>query len=195
MGINPVVYNNICVADLDRGIAFLTGSYGISCDNNTVIGNGTNPNGFGIRILTSNKDEIISLKNNIVVDIGSSGAGTGYAFSAEAGVNDSNHGYNLAYSCATGGWDGLTKDANSLEADPLFVSATDFHLQPESPCIGTGTPITGIYVDYDGWYRRYPESIGAYARHDSLAAYTGNFLRARNPVRGAVQPVSLPLKD
>lgn len=35
------------------------------------------------------------------------------------------------------------------DADPLFVNATDFHLQSNSPCKWTGTPIVGLTRDYN----------------------------------------------
>jgi trimeric autotransporter adhesin len=44
------------------------------------------------------------------------------------------------------------KDANSISADPLFITATDLHIQggtPLSPAAGAGTVIAGISGDYD----------------------------------------------
>ena len=41
-------------------------------------------------------------------------------------------------------------DANSIDADPGFKSATDEHLLPTSPCIGAGAPYPGILTDIDG---------------------------------------------
>jgi hypothetical protein len=40
--------------------------------------------------------------------------------------------------------------ANNINADPLFVSATDFHLAQGSPCIDKGTPSGAPTVDIDG---------------------------------------------
>lgn len=42
------------------------------------------------------------------------------------------------------------KDINSFQADPLFTSTTDLHLQQGSAIVGEGTPIAGITVDLDG---------------------------------------------
>lgn len=47
------------------------------------------------------------------------------------------------------------RDINSVEADPLFISTSDFHLQSTSPCIGAGTFVQGVHdqigvTDYDG---------------------------------------------
>lgn len=42
------------------------------------------------------------------------------------------------------------QDVNSAAVDPLFVSATDLHLQAASPVANLGTPIAGITDDIDG---------------------------------------------
>jgi hypothetical protein len=47
-------------------------------------------------------------------------------------------------------WQAATgQDANSVSVDPLFVSATDLHLQNASPLRGRGTPLAGIDTDID----------------------------------------------
>jgi hypothetical protein len=53
-------------------------------------------------------------------------------------------------------------DAHSINSDPLFRSATDFHLQPSSPCIYTGTDVS-LTSDFDGLpIRGSAPNIGAY---------------------------------
>ncbi|PYT00990.1 MAG: hypothetical protein DMF63_04820 [Acidobacteria bacterium] len=48
-------------------------------------------------------------------------------------------------------WQGATtKDANSQAVDPLFVSATDLHLQPASTILDDGSPLASVTVDFDG---------------------------------------------
>ena len=42
------------------------------------------------------------------------------------------------------------QDDNSIQADPLFVSATDLHINSGSPANGAGTPIGSITTDIDG---------------------------------------------
>ena len=42
------------------------------------------------------------------------------------------------------------QDANSKAVDPLFVSATNLHIQTGSPMVDMGTPIAGITTDFDG---------------------------------------------
>jgi len=65
------------------------------------------------------------------------GVTLGYLGSARATLGD--------WQTATG------QDANSLAADPLFVSTTDLHLSgAASPAVGAGTPIAGITIDIDG---------------------------------------------
>jgi uncharacterized repeat protein (TIGR01451 family) len=54
-----------------------------------------------------------------------------------------------------------TQDANSKAVDPLFVSATDLHLQVGSPLIAMGVAGTGITTDIDGDTRDNPPEIGA----------------------------------
>lgn len=44
----------------------------------------------------------------------------------------------------------VSDDANSLDADPLFIApSSDLHLQVASPAVGAGAPIVGVTVDYD----------------------------------------------
>lgn len=190
MAINPVVYNNVCNQDLDRGIAFLVGSYGITCVNNTVNGNDTDPDSSGIRILASNKDEITLLQNNIVANIGSHG------LSAEAGVNDANHGYNLVYSCTGTAWDGLTKDANSLEADPDFTNATGGDFTPQNEDVCNGGVYVNIDTDYHGRFipsgdygdaNEFKPQIGAIRCEKGYHDINGiNSWSSKNPHAGAV---------
>lgn len=50
----------------------------------------------------------------------------------------------------------------NLTSDPLFVSASDFHLQSSSPAVGKGMSVSGVTVDYEGKSIKNPPSIGAY---------------------------------
>jgi hypothetical protein len=58
--------------------------------------------------------------------------------------------YNYGSLDLTGWRTNSQKDTNSLDSDPLFVSATDLHLQSSSPCINAGQAVTGIAADIDG---------------------------------------------
>jgi hypothetical protein len=53
---------------------------------------------------------------------------------------------------------------NNVNVDPLLVNpgTNDFHLQPGSPAVGAGIPITGLSYDIDGRIRPSLPSIGAY---------------------------------
>ncbi len=42
------------------------------------------------------------------------------------------------------------KDANSISADPLFLSASDLHITCTSPAADAGTPLPGVGPDIDG---------------------------------------------
>ena len=56
---------------------------------------------------------------------------------------------------------GLTL-TNCIDADPLFVSTTDFHLQSTSPALGAGTSTGAPATDLDGTTRPTSPSMGAY---------------------------------
>jgi hypothetical protein len=61
-----------------------------------------------------------------------------------------------AWQTATG------QDANSISANPFFVSNLDYRPQTVSPLLGAGLPITGITTDILGALRGTPPTIGAY---------------------------------
>jgi hypothetical protein len=54
-----------------------------------------------------------------------------------------------------------TYDGTNITGDPLFVSATDFHLLFGSPCIDAGIDV-GLTTDYEGNAVSDPPEIGAY---------------------------------
>ena len=69
--------------------------------------------------------------------------------------------YNVTYCDVQGGYGGF----GNLNADPQFISGTptyNLSLQPDSPCIGAGTPGGAPVTDYNGVTRANPPSIGAY---------------------------------
>ncbi len=57
------------------------------------------------------------------------------------------------------GWDAHSP----TPANPLFVSATDYHVQGGSPAIGAGVAIPGITTDFEGNAYTNPPNIGCYA--------------------------------
>ena len=57
---------------------------------------------------------------------------------------------------------GLSRDLNSVEGNPGFVSSTDLHIQPHYSLLnGMGIDIAGISSDIDGGGRGSPPDIGA----------------------------------
>jgi hypothetical protein len=104
----------------------------------------------------------LNVRNNIFANTQTGGA-TRYSFySGAAATVYSAINYNNYFSSQNVGflggvratlpeWQTATgQDTNSLAVNPLFVSATDLHLQAASPMINAGTPITGITTDIDG---------------------------------------------
>lgn len=59
----------------------------------------------------------------------------------------------------------VSKDVNSIDDDPLFVSSTDFNLQSTSPAKDIGVQL-GLTTDYAGTTRGYLPDIGAYEIED-----------------------------
>jgi len=62
------------------------------------------------------------------------------------------HSYDAMDLAACGSASGT--DSGSISADPEFVSESDCHLQPTSPCINAGDAIAGFLYDIDGDSRR-----------------------------------------
>lgn len=168
---NPVAYL--------RGIKNSSASATLNLNFNSIYMNNLADIGTGAvtyqGILLS--DGINSLANNIVVSAEPDFPSYCIYRSGTAGAVTSN--YNDFYAAdATNGnvgfWDvAATKsltdwqtasslDANSISADPLFVSATDLHLQNiSSPVMGKGIAIPGITSDIDGETRDDIPEIGA----------------------------------
>ena len=69
-------------------------------------------------------------------------------------------------------WQGFTtQDANSIGADPQFVSETNLQPFTGSPVLAAGTPIVGITTDYTGASRSgTTPAIGAYESGQAAAA-------------------------
>ncbi|MBI4721909.1 MAG: right-handed parallel beta-helix repeat-containing protein, partial [Candidatus Stahlbacteria bacterium] len=57
-------------------------------------------------------------------------------------------------------WQATGNDANSISADPMFVSTTDLHIAAASPCIDKGIEIAALTTDIDGNVRSIPPDIG-----------------------------------
>jgi hypothetical protein len=118
----------------------------VNVTNNTIVGN---LNSSGI-FVWSNSPQTITVSNNIVV----AAAGQSYAITCAPALNTLSPVFsrNDVYI----GWSGVcdyTASPGNISADPLFVnSASDFHLQPNSPAIDAGTNSAPNLpqTDYDG---------------------------------------------
>ena len=69
-----------------------------------------------------------------------------------------------------------SQDANSKNVDPIFVSATDLHLQFSNTLLGMGVTIAGITTDIDGQTRQSPPDIGG----DEIVTYTLTYTAGPN---------------
>lgn len=168
------LYYSIGYENWKSGVATV-GSAGGTIENCVFYNNknaGLPSNGYGIAHEATAGTPAWTWKNNIVFDNNIetvvSHSGTSITLTSD---------YNCFYHTAGGtpykfegtaysfaDWKTQTSgDANSIEAAPLFVSATDFHLQPGSPAIDAGTDV-GLTSDYEG--RPVPNGsapdIGAY---------------------------------
>ena len=101
---------------------------------------------------------------------GSNGTSTDGALTSFTAANLSNNLYfgNTAGTNSNGG----TLGSNTILADPLFVSSTNFHLQESSPARKAGTTTEAPATDFDGITRTNPPAIGAY--DGSAASFVDN---------------------
>ncbi|HXG01221.1 MAG TPA: hypothetical protein VNL69_10545, partial [Bacteroidota bacterium] len=111
-----------------------------------------------------------TLRNNILANTRSGGTGKHYAIGNQGSRPDSmwtsaTSNYNIFYNQAPSnlalwgttdltlaGWQSTTGgDAQTLEGDPGFASATDLHINPSSALpSNNATPIAAVTVDFDG---------------------------------------------
>jgi hypothetical protein len=153
--INNTFYNN-------RAVGGLGGS-----SNSLNAGNGGNAVAGGL-----NAGSSAIVKNNIfygntalggTVGGGANGTNGTASDGALSGFTAANYSHNLFFNnTAAANPDGAVLGSNIIQADPLFVNATNLHLQPLSPARAAGTPTGAPTVDLDGMSRSNPPSIGAY---------------------------------
>ena len=120
----------------------------------------------------------IDLRDNILADTQTLGTRYGVYDSSTAGAaifssidyNDyfaQNVGFLTSARPTLANWQAATgQDLNSKAVDPLFVSATDLHLQTSSPLVGMGFSIAGVTNDFDGDAR--PQGNGPEIGADEL---------------------------
>lgn len=138
----------------------------------------------------------LDLRDNILANFRSNGTGTGrhYALNVSSAGNLTNltsnyndlfaNGTGFAIATLDGGTTNFTtlatyqaaaggRDANSVSADPLFVSATDLHLTGASTLLTVGNATgTSVTVDFDSDTRDTVPDIGA----DEVVQGTGGTL-------------------
>ncbi|MBK8610410.1 MAG: T9SS type A sorting domain-containing protein [Chitinophagaceae bacterium] len=153
-GIN-IYFNSINLYGNTLNFSASSHSFGIALDNNTAA----------------------NIKNNIIKNelglLGAVGFGAVGIAAQTSSAQFTSLDYNDYYSNAVSGtnligkigafvyptlasWQtGTGQDANSLNQNPVFVSATDLHLVAGTNCAldGYGTPIAGITTDYDSQTR------------------------------------------
>ncbi len=166
---NEISYNQIIATSWTDIPMYLLTDGGTLIYNNTMIGGAS---GFYFINIASGTG--VKVKNNI-----SKGADR-FIYVANGAQTDFESDYNIVngYITRYGNWLGATKatlaiwnaasgqDAHSSEADPLFRSSTDFHLQSSSPAINAGVDV-GLTSDFEGksisWVGA--PCIGAYEYH------------------------------
>ena len=157
----------------DGGIILgrLSDAYTIAYDNinifnNVIIDDSEGLPNYGIRLRggTGITFDNVNIKNNIIKDITT---GIGAGISMEDVTCGTLH---IENNCINGCTADILKNnctittdvtQNNITTDPLFVSASDFHLQSTSPCINAGIDV-GLTTDYDGQPVGNPPEIGAY---------------------------------
>jgi hypothetical protein len=130
---NPVVRNNIVVMDLTSSSASTIKNAAVNIPASFVWGTGS-----------SNYNDYYAPASNTQSNVGAVGDNGGTFYSTLS-----------TWRTAT------SQDANSLSVDPLFVSATDLHLQSTSPVKNVGVAVAGVTDDYDSENRDANPDMGA----------------------------------
>jgi parallel beta-helix repeat protein len=156
------IYDNARTGVRGRGIILSSGSGNIAYDN-LIWGN---QDGIQIAYNASNSQ----VYNNTIY------ANDGYGIVIQDSSTHAIVKNNISYQNPSGdisdGGSGTIQDHNLVGNNPKFVNAGahDFHLEPISPAIDAGIPLSQVSVDFDGAPRPSgaPYDIGAYELHSSL---------------------------
>ena len=135
----------------------------INIMNNVIKGGGSSSN-MGIRYHMTGATTNLSIKNNIITGFGTRAVNFVNEGGSLSNVQIANNiFYNNGETVNLGGISPSSyTNSPNYTSDPLFVSATDFHIQSGSPAIGKGAVISGVTTDYAGNSYKNPPSIGAY---------------------------------
>jgi hypothetical protein len=164
IGAGIVIDHNLVYGNTRNGVRISDDCLGVSLLNNTFVNNGLNGTNHNITFSGVGTSGNI-LKNNLsVYDEAVVGGGKWAIYVPDTDtlsdntldyncyivLNGSNAGQTIASddtSLAT--WQLNGADANGLNADPLLMSDSNFHLQSGSPCINAGVDV-GLSEDFDG---------------------------------------------
>jgi len=199
---NVTIANNFVSDIASQGFAGVTSTdngYGIMIDtgggyniyHNTVVLNSNQATAAGTTAALNIAAAVttvggIDLRDNILMSTQTTGTRYGVYDSSTAGATIfSNINYNNYFAQNVGfltsaratlaNWQTATgQDANSLSVDPVFVSATDFHLQPTSTLLSGGTSPALVSNDIDADPRPLNPDIGA----DELVQAVGGVIPA-----------------
>jgi hypothetical protein len=167
---DKVLFNSIYLTgDIDPGTAASssTSSFGINVGFATAT-NLTLKNNISVMDLSSNTVTLLHAAINIPSTTYAWGTGgSDYndwfapAGNAQARVGATAGSGGVFYATLAAWQTATAQDANSKSVDPLFVSATDLHLQLTSTLINMGLAGTGVTNDFDNQTRDATPDIGA----------------------------------
>jgi trimeric autotransporter adhesin len=160
---DKIVYNSIALAgDTDPTAGSTTpttSSFGISISSTSVSDVSIVNNIVSMDLLSSSgpalKHAAINIPASYTWGTGVLNFNDYYILSSNAQSNIGAIGGNggTFYNTLAGWKTASGKDANSKDVDPLFVSATDLHLQSSSPLDLQATPLPYVTTDFDGQQR------------------------------------------
>ncbi len=159
------IYYNICYGNDGAGVSTNIASCSNIFNNVAFANNRNSSGGSGSKIeicLGGTAGDSLVVENNIGYSNSSGGYGIGVSATVAAGQGNvmSNNLWYAPFSTywyirsntpgnSLATWNASARVGTDLNADPLFVSTNDFHLQPTSPCISAGRDI-GLTTDYFG---------------------------------------------
>jgi uncharacterized repeat protein (TIGR02059 family) len=180
LNINSNIFTNLGVSDAGDnskgwGIYWTAESYknhtvnNINICNNVIQGHsGSRSTMWGINLPHIGTTKNVTIRNNIIKDFDYAPV-YAYTQTGSETIDVLSIENNIFYQTGnnnTPKYTGITPTnnttRNNIASNPLFVSSSDFRLQPGSPAIGKGLRITGVTIDYDGKAYNDPPSIGAY---------------------------------
>ncbi|HKK42590.1 MAG TPA: SwmB domain-containing protein, partial [Bacteroidales bacterium] len=154
----------------DGGDAVVLGGSGpvtfsnIQIDNNVILANAPNPSSFAIYYNFAGNASNITARNNIIEGFVNNPIYVNASGSISGCYIQNNLFYNNGSNTVLFG---KTPSApfvndNLTSANPMFVSSTDYHLQPGSPALGAGIKVPGLTTDYAGNTVNDPPNVGIY---------------------------------